>query len=80
MTTLECSCACVAQLLRAAITQHTGTQPPPMPPPPPVSAYGVVALAEQAPLLSQLPRWFPGGGLPSDTPLAMEEYSQQCAP
>jgi len=39
-----------------------------------------VPLRERAPLLSQLPAWFPGGGLPSDTPLVMEEYGQQCAP
>ena len=70
----------MVQLLRAAIAQHTGQQPPPMPPPPPIKAYGVVELEEQAPLLSQLPLWFPGGGLPSDTPLAMEEYGQQCGP
>ena len=70
----------MVQLLRAAITQHTGQQPPPVPPPPPIKAYGVVELEEQAPLLSQLPHWFPGGGLPSDTPLAMEEYGQQCGP
>ena len=68
------------QLLRAAIAEHTGRQPLPLPPPPPMKAYGVVELAEQAPLLSQLPQWFPGGGLPSDTPLVMEEYGQRCGP
>ncbi len=51
-----------------------------MPPAPRLAAYGMVELMQQAPLLSQLPHWFPGGGLPSDTPLVMEEYGQQCGP
>ncbi len=69
-----------AQLLRAAIAEHTGRDPPALPPPPRLAAYGAVPLRQRAPLLSQLPAWFPGGGLPSDTPLVMEEYGQQCAP
>ena len=73
-------CRAPAQLLRAAIAEHTGRAPPPMPPPPRLAAYGVMKLTQQAPLLSQLPHWFPGGGLPSDTPLVMEEYGQQCGP
>ncbi|KAK9826432.1 hypothetical protein WJX81_005107 [Elliptochloris bilobata] len=65
------------KLLRAAIAEHTGREPPPLPPPPCLEAYGTVEVPQQAPLLSQLPHWFPGGGLPSDTPLVMEEYGQQ---
>ncbi len=70
--------ACAAQLIREAITQHTGEEPPKPPPPPRIKAYGEVGLYENVTLRSQIRRLCPGNGVTSRRPLITEEYGQSC--
>ncbi|EIE22122.1 hypothetical protein COCSUDRAFT_1093, partial [Coccomyxa subellipsoidea C-169] len=63
-------------LIREAITQHTGAEPPKPPPPPRIKAYGEVGLYENVTLRSQIRRLYPGDGVTSRRPLIMEEYGQ----
>lgn len=68
------------QLIREAIKEHTGVEPPRPPLPPKLEAYGEVGLYENATLRSQLKHLYPGDGITSRHPLIMEEYGQSCAP
>lgn len=69
---------CAAQLIRAAIREHTGVEPPKPPPPPQIKAYGEVGLYENVTLRSQIRHLYPGDGVTSRRPLIMEEYGQSC--
>lgn len=69
---------CAAQLIRAAISKHTGLEPPKPPPPPQIKAYGEVGLYENVTLRSQIRHLYPGDGVTSRRPLIMEEYGQSC--
>lgn len=66
-------------MIRAAIAQQTGEEPPEPLPPPRMHAYGAVDLYERARLLSQIKYLYPGEGITSEAPLIMEEYGQACA-
>ena len=64
------------QMIRDAVKQHTGAEPPDSPPPPNIKAYGQVDLKQSVPLLDALPQLWPGDGIASRWPLPMEEYGQ----
>lgn len=68
------------QLIRAAIKEHTGVEPPEPPKPPRIEAYGEVGLYENVTLRSQIRHLYPGDGVASRRPLIMEEYGLSCAP
>ncbi len=68
------------QLIRAAIKEHTGAEPPEPPKPPRIEAYGEVGLYENVTLRSQIRHLYPGDGVASRRPLIMEEYGLSCAP
>ncbi|CAL8467305.1 g6842 [Coccomyxa elongata] len=61
-------------LIRAAIKEHTGVEPPQPPQPPRIEAYGDVGLYENVTLRSQIRHLYPGDGVASRRPLIMEEY------
>ena len=67
------------QMLRAAISSHTGAKEADWPENIPLAAYGTVNMSEAAPLLSAISRLFPGEGIPSHQPKNMEEYDQGCS-
>ena len=66
----------MGQLIRAAIAQQTGVDPPAPLPPPRMHDYGSVELCESASLLSQIRHLYPGEGITSEAPMIMEEYGQ----
>ena len=69
--------SCFLQLIREAIKQHTGVEPPDMPKPPKIKAYGEIELYENVSLSRQIQHLYPGDGIYSKQPLIMEEYGQQ---
>lgn len=71
---------CVPQMIREAISNHTGNALPEEPPAPPARAFGPVHLAERAALMESLLVLAPGDGIPAFKPAPMEAYGQPYAP
>ncbi|BDA42797.1 beta-galactosidase [Coccomyxa sp. Obi] len=65
------------QMIREAISNHTGNALPEEPPLPPAAAFGPVRLTERVSLMDSLPVLAPGDGIPAFKPAAMESYGQQ---
>jgi hypothetical protein len=65
------------QMIRAAIQEHTGVEPPPRPPPPRVAAYGTINFTQTAPLLANMQRLAGGAAVNAEWPDIMEEYGQR---
>jgi hypothetical protein len=65
------------QMIRAAIQEHTGVEPPPRQPPPRIAAYGTVNLTQSAPLLANVQRLAGGMAVNAECPDIMEEYGQR---
>lgn len=63
-------------MIRDAVKQHTGQEPPESPAAPAIKAYGEVTLEQSVPLLDTLESLWPGDGISSRFPLPMEEYGQ----
>lgn len=67
----------LSQMIRAAIREHTGVEPPPREPPPRIAAYGQVNLAQTASLLANVHRLAGGRAVDADLPDIMEQYGQR---
>lgn len=67
------------QMIREAISNHTGNALPEEPPLPPARAFGPVRLTGRVSLMDSLPVLSPGDGIPAFKPAAMESYGQPCA-
>ena len=65
------------QMIRAAIQEHTGAEPPPRQPPPRIAAYGTVNFTQSAPLLDNVQRLAGGAAVNAEWPDIMEEYGQR---
>lgn len=75
-TELQSEVLCM-QMIRAAIQEHTGVEPPPREPPPRIAAYGTVNLTHTAPLLGNVQRLAGGRAVNAQQPDIMEEYGQR---
>ena len=67
------------QMLRKAISSHTGHKERPWPEDIPTANYGTVNLTRSIPLLTAVPYLYPGEGILSSMPRTMEEYGQGLA-
>ena len=61
-------------MIRDALKEHTGQEPPEMLPEPAVKAYGPVQFTAASPLISTLPYLHLGDGIPTKHPEPMEQY------
>lgn len=66
------------QMIRAAIQEHTGVEPPPRQPAPCVAAYGTVNLTQTALLMDNIEALAGSAAMDVDVPDIMEEYGQRC--
>ena len=64
------------QMLRAAISRHTGQKEAPWPKDLPTASYGTVELNRSVGLIEAVARLFPGEGIASKQPKNMEDYDQ----
>lgn len=69
-------CGHLLQMLRKAISEHTGEKERPWPKDVPTADYGGVNMSSSLPLLDAVKFLFPGEGIATDSPTNMEEYNQ----
>ncbi|KAK9816677.1 hypothetical protein WJX72_003581 [[Myrmecia] bisecta] len=65
------------EMIRGAIEEHTGVEPPPRLPPPRIAGLGTVSLQDSASLLAALPTLYAGDGICGTHPINMEDLGQR---
>lgn len=65
------------EMIRQALIEHTGVQPPPLPPPPKYARYGAVQLQATGNLMEMVDRGLFGAPIWQTAPLPAEEYDMR---